>query len=469
MIKKLKDIATILSGNAWSSTSFSDEGIPIIRINNMNTNNGNFVYWQDAYDEKYIIKSGDILLSLSGTIKIFIWNGPNALLNQRIVKLSINDNVNQKWVFYQLSYLINKLTNNAKDAGIKNVSIEVLKDFEIIIPEIEFQNKVVKILNKTSKILENRNISILLLETLLKSNFIYMFGDPVFNKKEWEVKTLRNIISKIDAGWSPVCEKESRTLNDEWAVLKQGAVSRRVFNPEENKLLPKNIEIKKKITAQKGDLLFSRKNSKEYVGSTAYVYEEYEKLLLPDTIFNLKYNREIISPIYLEHLFNDNNFRIVIQNLRSGAASSMPNISQSKLLNLEIPVPNIDLQNRFERIVLEIYEKKKKVINSLIFLEKLFNSTIQRAFNGQLNFNVSVEVDALLKEIDIEQEKNDLSLLTQDIAYLQNFVDRLNEQDFENQELYDKAKHVAFQLLKEEKYMEQQYNELSKSIKVVLK
>ena len=40
---------------------------------------------------------------------------------------------------------------------------------------------------------------------------------------------------------------------------------------------------------------------------------------------------------------------------------------------------------------------------------------------------------------------------------------------FENQELYDKAKHGAFQLLKEKRYMEQQYNELSKSIKVVLK
>lgn len=469
MIKKLKDIATILSGNAWSAKSFSDKGIPIIRINNMNINNGKFVYWQDAYDEKYIIKSGDILLSLSGTIKIFIWNGPNALLNQRIVKLSINDNINQKWVFYQLSYLINKLTNNAKDAGIKNVSLEVLRNFEIKIPEIEFQNKVVKILNKISKILENRNISIVLFENLLKSNFIYMFGDPVFNIKEWKIKTLKDVISKIDAGWSPICEKESRDLDNEWAVLKQGAVSRRVFNPQENKLLPKNIKIKKNITAQKGDLLFSRKNSKEYVGATVYVYEEYEKLLLPDTIFNLRYDREKISPIYLEYLFNDNNFRILIQNLCSGAANSMPNISQDKLLNLEIPVPNIDLQNKFEKIVLEIYEKKKKITNSLMFLERLYNSTIQKAFNDQLNFNVSIEVDVLLKEIDIEQEKNDLSILTQDIAYLQNFVDRLNEQDFENQELYDKAKHAAFQLLKEKRYMEQQYNELSKSIKVVLK
>ena len=145
------------------------------------------------------------------------------------------------------------------------------------------------------------------------------------------------------------------------------------------------------------------------------------------------------------------------------------NLNLNILNELEIICPPIELQKEY-RIVSENIEKQRnKLKDSLLEIENLFHSTIQKVFNGQLHFNVSVEVDALLKEIDIEQEKNDLSILTQDIAYLQNFVDRLNEQDFENQELYDKAKHGAFQLLKEKRYMEQQYNELSKSIKVVLK
>lgn len=386
-----------------------------------------------------------------------------------LVATSNQKDLNIRFVYYYLLGNVNILENGFKGAGLKHISKKYIENIEIPIYTIDIQNKIVEILDKIYNLLKKREESIDFIDALNRAQFLNMFGDPVFNKKEWEVKILRNIISKIDAGWSPVCEKESSTLNDEWVVLKQSAVSKRVFHPEENKLLPKNVEIKKNITAQKGDLLFSRKNSKEYVGSTAYVYEKYEKLLLPDTIFNLRYDREIISPIYLEYLFNDKNFRIVIQNLRSGAASSMPNISQSKLLDLKIPVPDIDLQNRFEKIILVIYAKKKKIIRSLDFLEELFKSILQRAFNGELNFNVSVDVDALLKEINTDQEKNDLSLLTKDIAYLQNFVDRLNEQDFENQELYDKAKHTAFQLLKEEKHIEQVYSESSKSIKVVLK
>ncbi|MGB5919104.1 restriction endonuclease subunit S [Arcobacter sp.] len=426
---------------------------------------------------KYAIENGAVVHEKDSILITCIGDIGNAGLiendsssNQQITSVKVNKNiVIPEFFLYWVKANKTKLQNYSNKAVIAILNNRKLKSIPISIPkDLQIQYKIVTILNKISELIQKRKRSIELLEQLHDSQFLEMFGDPVFNKKDWEVNTLKKVINKIDAGWSPVCEKESRTFNDEWAVLKQGAVSRRVFNPKENKLLPKNIEIKKSITAQKGDLLFSRKNSEEYVGSTAYVYDEYEKLLLPDTIFNLRYDREVISPIYLEYLFNDNNFRIIIQNLRSGAASSMPNISQAKLLDLEIPVPNIDLQNKFEKIVLEIYKKKKKVVDSLISLENLFHSTIQKVFNGQLNFNVSVEVDAILNKINIE-EKNDLSLLTQDIAYLQNFVDRLNEQDFENQELYDKAKHTAFQLLKEKVYIEQEYSESTKSIKVVLK
>ena len=124
MIRKLKDICTFLSGNAWKSKEFTDEGIPIIRINNLNYNNNEFKYWGGDYDNKYLINKGDLLVSLSGSIKTFKWDGPTALLNQRIVKISAKKGTNRDWVYYQISHVIEQIAHRGKHAVIKNVSIK---------------------------------------------------------------------------------------------------------------------------------------------------------------------------------------------------------------------------------------------------------------------------------------------------------------------------------------------------------
>lgn len=469
MIKKLDVICSFISGNAWKAAEFTDEGIPIIRINNLNTNDNDFKYWQGDYDKKYLIYKGDLLVSLSGTIKTFQWNGPEALLNQRIVKVTANPDTNQDWVYYQISHVIEQIANKGKHAIIKNVSINDLKNFEIDVPDFQTQNKIVSILDKARALVEKRQQTIYLFDELIRAQFLKIFGDPVINPKRLSLLPLKSVVEKIDAGWSPVCEETNRTSDEQWAVLTQGAVSKRTFIASKNKLLPSGMVVKKEVTAKKGDLLFSRKNTKEYVGSAAYVFEEFERLLLPDTIFNIRYDRKLVSPLFLFYLFNDNNFRLVVRNLRNGAAASMPNISQSKLLNLFIPLPDINEQRRFEEIVLKIYEKNKVIQTSLNNATSLYQSILQRAFVGKLKFDVSVELDAFLKEIDLQKKENDLFSIITNEEYLLNLVNRLNKQEFENQDLYDKAKHAAFQLLKEEERIDQEYDDKSKSLKLIVK
>ena len=193
MIKKLNDICSFISGNAWKSFEFAEEGIPVIRINNLNTNDNDFKYWQGDYDKKYLIYEGDLLVSLSGTIKTFQWNGPEALLNQRIVKVSANPDINQKWVYYQISHVIEQIANKGKHAVIKNVSINDLKNFEVDVPDLQTQNKIVAILDKATTLVQKRQRTIDLLEELLRAQFLEMFGikNPDFhNWEEIEIQAL---------------------------------------------------------------------------------------------------------------------------------------------------------------------------------------------------------------------------------------------------------------------------------------
>ncbi|WP_457786625.1 restriction endonuclease subunit S [Geobacillus sp. Geo 8.1] len=105
MMKKIGEVCELVSGYAFKSSEFkldSQKGLPIIRIQNVGNPNSDFVYWESSYDEKFLVNEEDILLSLSGSVKVDIWKGPKALLNQRIVKIIPKSCVNKKWIYWAI-------------------------------------------------------------------------------------------------------------------------------------------------------------------------------------------------------------------------------------------------------------------------------------------------------------------------------------------------------------------------------
>jgi hypothetical protein len=175
-----------------------------------------------------------------------------------------------------------------------------------------------------------------------------------------------------------------------------------------------------------------------------------------------------ISPVFLFYLIRNSS-----EYIQSYATKGMKKIiTKGVFQQIQFINPPYDLQLKFESISNKINESCLKIYNSQAEISTLFNSLIQKVFNGQLNFNVDFELDALVKEIDLQKKENDLSKIVGDIAYLQRFIDKLNSQEFKEKNLYDKAKHGVFQLMaeKEEKRkVIQEYDEKSKSIKLALK
>lgn len=182
-----------------------------------------------------------------------------------------------------------------------------------------------------------------------QSQFIEMFGDPVSNDMNWPLVALRDCLYGVDSGKSLNCEGHPRS-GEMPAVLKLSAVTYGEYNPAENKELPSEDAFVSDLEVHAGDLLFSRKNTREYVGMTAIVRETPRNLMLPDLIFRLL-PKDCIRAEYLHQLINHTQYRPVISGLASGTAGSMPNISKQRLLALEIPLPPIDRQLDIDPIV----------------------------------------------------------------------------------------------------------------------
>lgn len=468
-VVKLGAICDFLSGNAWKADAFTNIGVPIIRINNLNLNDGDFVYWNQDYDERYLVQKDDILLSLSGTIKVYKWHGIEALLNQRIVKIKPKENINIDWVYYKISDSIEEIINKAKSATIKNVSVNDIKNLEVLLPDLETQNKIVAILDKAKTLLDKRDETIKKYDELLRATFLEMFGNPLERPNRWSLGQIRKHIIDITAGTSYSGEDKRQLVEDEIGVLKVSAVTKGIFDPLEYKAVKKDIIKKGVVNPLKGDLLFSRANTLELVGATCIVHENYDNLALPDKLWKIETNVESLRKVFLHFVLRNKDVRKSFLSIATGSSGSMLNISMDKFKSIEIPLPPIELQLRFEAEYLKCIEIQKKLNKHLALIKELNGSLSKLAFAGELKFEGGIELEVLLEKDYLFFIENINNISAKTISELLNRLDKneLNENRFYEQQTYDKAKSFVFELIKEGK-VKQVFDENTKKVKLTV-
>jgi type I restriction enzyme S subunit len=270
-------------------------------------------------------------------------------------------------------------------AGQKRVPSEFFRAFEFRVPRsILAQQRVARILDAADALRAKRREALTQLDTLLQSTFLTLFGDPVTNPMGWPKTSIENLVDNIDSGWSPTCLDRSAT-DDEWGVLKLGAVTYCEYRENQTKALPHELTPRPEIEVRKGDLLFTRKNTYDLVAACAYVHETRPKLMLPDLIFRIRLSKSHgTEPTFIWQQLIFPRLRKHIQTFAGGAAGSMPNISKAKLRAIELITPPLPLQQKFAAIVESIERQKTTQRAHLAELDALFAALQHRAFRGEL-------------------------------------------------------------------------------------
>jgi type I restriction enzyme S subunit len=372
-------ICTMLSGNAWSASKFKDAGtIPLIRIQNLGNNeNEKFIYWNDPFDEKFIVKKGDILLSLSGSIKVDVWDGVDALLNQRIVRLTPNYDVDHKWFFWQITSIILDIERMGKWALVNNVSITDLKEIQIPLPPLATQKRIAEILDAADALRRKDQELLKKYDELAQAIFIDMFGDPVKNEKGWEYGTIRDLSAEVKYGTSkpaedngsiPYLRMNNITYSGDWDISNLKYIN--LLKTEYEKYIVKNR-----------DLVFNRTNSKELVGKTA-VFNLGKEMAIAGYLIRLRTNDKA-NPYYISSYLNSKHGKKTLLGMCKSIVG-MANINAQELQEIEIMIPPVDLQNLFEDRYEHIKTIKSKVEKQLEGSSNIFDSLIQKAFKGEL-------------------------------------------------------------------------------------
>lgn len=307
-------------------------------------------------------------------------NAPLGIMHPSIMKIRLKPNV------YNIEYFNLLLKNRLKDynksangSGIKMaISATELGKEMFPIPPMDEQQKVSKIFLTVDRLIVLRQQQLSKLDKLVNAQFVEMFGNPVSNTMGWKSEQLVDCLQGIDNGKSFVCSNDTRQ-GQEPAMLKLSAVTYGVYNQKENKVLLDDTMFIKAAEVHRGDLLFTRKNTPELVGMCAYVTNTEPNLMMPDLIFRLNPNDKI-NAIFLWKLINHELFREKIQNIATGSAKSMSNISKERLGKLKIIVPPIPLQNQFATFMERVDQQKQTVQQSLEKLELMKKALMQEYF-----------------------------------------------------------------------------------------
>lgn len=153
--EELSEHLTVIGGYAFKSEQFSEEGIPVLRIGNINSGffkPVNLVYWEDDNTlNRYKMYPGDLVMSLTGTVGKDDYGNVCILgndydvyyLNQRNAKLELQDTINKYYLSMLLKFepVKKKLTGISRGVRQANISNKDILNLMVPIPPIELQNQ----------------------------------------------------------------------------------------------------------------------------------------------------------------------------------------------------------------------------------------------------------------------------------------------------------------------------------------
>jgi type I restriction enzyme S subunit len=336
------------------------------------------------------VRSEDVLFNITGASIGRVTTAPpemeGARVNQHVCIIRPTEVLVPKFLSYFLATPEQQALIKSNQVGGTRQAITkaMLLNWQIPLPSGYEQRLIVELLDQAYTVRRQRLEADTLWLRILPALFHRIFGDPTRNEGAWPVEPLGRSLAAIESGWSPICESRP-AQNEEWGVLKLGAVTTNHYLDSENKALPAVLTPEPRLEVKKGDLLFSRKNTIELVGACAFVFETQPRMLLPDLIFRLRLRDDSqLHPLFLWGLLTNSGMRSAIQALAGGSAGSMPNISKGRLEGLMIQKPPFSLQEQFAGLVEHVHENTVSAEATRNTIEKLFEAMLHRAFTGKL-------------------------------------------------------------------------------------
>ncbi|MGG3938885.1 restriction endonuclease subunit S [Anoxybacillus kestanbolensis] len=403
----MKDNLEILTGYAFSSKNFNEEeGIPLIRIRDLETHNPVTLYKGD-YDDKYIINKGDILVGMDGEFNIVRWKGPKALLNQRVAKINSKnpDIISEDFIFYRLQGELRKIEALTPATTVKHLSKKDIEDLNLLLPPLGEQSKIASILSSVDEAIEKTEAIIEQTEKVKKGLMQQLLtkgiGHTKFKKteigeipEEWEVKSFNDLLEMgyvldiQDGNHGESHPKASDYVDKGIPFIMANNLVNGTLDLINCKFIKKDQADKLRIGFSiPGDVLLSHKGS---IGKTAIVPDVEHYVMLTPQVTYYRVNHNFLSNKFLRYFFESDWFQRKLEILSAQSTRSYIGITNQK--KLPMVLPTLDEQIKIVSIIESVERKLQNEILHYEQLQTIKKALMQVLLTGKVRVKVDDEV-----------------------------------------------------------------------------
>ena len=303
-------------------------------------------------------KSDDILIARYGASLGKILTGLSGAYNVAIMKTIPKENkITKSYLYYFLlsdsfQNMIKSFASRAAQAGFNKQDLSLIK---LKCPSIEQQEEECIILNYVYNLIDKRKQQILLLDKLIKSRFIEMFGDLVINSMSWKgAKVGDNCFVTKLAGFE-YTQYINYSDTGDVVMVKAQNIKNGKLNGKELSFISKEVsDSLPRSQLAPGDVVMTYVGAN--IGDVAVIDDKYKYHLAPN-VAKIRADLTVLNSTYLMYMLMFLNAYIV----NNSADTAKAALSMERIRELKIFIPPINLQNQFADFV-KLTDKSKFVI-----------------------------------------------------------------------------------------------------------
>ena len=356
-ISILGDVCSIASGGTpkRSEKSYWDGGtIPWVKISDIS---GKYVESTEefitaeglAHSSAKLVQPGTVLYSIFASIGATGILTIPAATNQAIAAVRPNDeSVSIDYLYHWLKAQENAAKASGRGVAQNNINLTILRSMEIPVPSHEAQDEIVSGFDAILARQDDCQRQLKSFDELVKSRFVEMFGDPVENPFDWEVKPLGELgelkngvnFKSVDSGIEIRCLGVG-DFKDRYQIGDMELISIVSLNgrPNENQIL------------RDGDIVFVRSNgNKQLVGRCLAVFPGDEEVTFSGFCIRFRNESDRLLLDYLLSCLKSDPMRKAM----TGRGANIQNLSQKILSGVVIPIPPLALQQEFAAFVQQV-------------------------------------------------------------------------------------------------------------------
>lgn len=373
MVKRLYKFPEILffqEGPGIRNHQYTTSGVKLLNVSNLRngkidlTTSDRYISENEAFNKysHFLCDPNDFIIASSG-IKIDSFDSKMGFIHQSDLPVCMNTSTIRfkvlnkevleiRYFMYYLKSIVFKkvLTKVVTGSAQLNFGPSHLKNMSISLPNLDIQKTIVQRLDRVNNLIEIKRKLLFLLDELVKSRFIELFGDPVLNEKGWNLTSLESVCQYIYGGGTPSKKiKEyykgtipwvtSKDMKSDIIVDSIEHITEVAIDNSSTKIVPPESVL---IVIRSGIL---KHTLPVCINKSKVTINQDLKALVLD---------ERCKAIYLQYLL-----KALEKNILSGVrAVTADNIDFNSLKKRKIPIPPINIQIKFSQMVNQINKLK---------------------------------------------------------------------------------------------------------------